>query len=161
MRLICDTCAVINAYKATALDIVVLLEGYEFVVSPAVNDESIQLREEVKKHVESGNLQCADESSISAVAVANVSATYNLGIGESECISLCLDCPELVFWSDDQRARNVASKLLGAHRVVGTADLLAQAVRQHLMSQLDGYAAYELARSRGAFLPPVDRDFFK
>jgi predicted nucleic acid-binding protein len=160
LRLICDTCGVINAHKAAALDVVVLLEPYEFLISPAVDDESIQLRREVEKHIKSGKIQYADETSISAVSVANISATYNLGIRESECISLCLENAELVFWSDDRRARNVASELLGAHRVIGTADLLAEGVRQGLLSQLDAYAAYELARSRGAFLPALDREFF-
>lgn len=160
MKLICDTCAVINAFKAGALDVVLTLEGYTFVLSPAVSTESVQLREEIQKHVNSGNLVLPDETLVPAVTVESISGAYNLGIGESECIAICQADRESIFWSDDRRAKAVAVSLLGVERVVGTADLLRSCISVGL-TPLDAYTAYELARSRGAFLPPLNRDFFQ
>ena len=73
----------------------------------------------------------------------------------------CQADPELGFWSDERRARAVAATLLGFGRVVGTADLLRKCIAQGLMTPLDAYTAYELSRSRGAFLPPLDRAAFQ
>jgi predicted nucleic acid-binding protein len=160
LRLIGDTCGVINAFKAGALDVVLLLESHTFVLGPAVMTESVHLQEVVKGHINAGRLTTPDDNSIAATTVASISGNYNLGIGESECIAICQSDPSLAFWSDDRRARVVAAALLGASRVIGTADLLRECVAQGLMSPLDAYTAYELARSRGAFLPPLDRAAF-
>lgn len=148
MKLICDTCAVINSFKAGALDVILSLEGSSFQLVPAVAGESIQLREEVQRHIDSGRIVLADEGLISATVVASVSGGYNLGIGESECIVICQSDNELTLWTDDHRARSVASTLLGADRVVGTCDLLRACVARRLLPPLDAYTAYELARSR-------------
>jgi predicted nucleic acid-binding protein len=161
VKLIGDTCGVINTFKAGALDVVLLLEDHTFFVGPAVMEESVQLKEVVQAHVNAGRLTTPDDSLIAATAVASISGSYNLGIGESECIAICQADPELGFWSDDRRARTVAATLLGAGRVVGTADLLRECVAQGLMTPLDAYTAYELARSRGAFLPSLDRAAFQ
>ena len=150
----------INAFKAGALDVVLSLENCEFALSTAVVTESIELREEVQKHLDAGRLIRSDETSISAMTVASISGSYNLGIGESECLALCQLDGKLFLWSDDRRARNVTCELLGANRVVGTRDLLLICVQQALLSPLDAYGAYELARSRGAFLPLLMREFF-
>jgi predicted nucleic acid-binding protein len=152
---------VINAFKAGALDVVLSLDGYVFILGAAVTTEAIQLREEVQKHLDAGRFACADESSISATTVASVSGSYNLGIGESECIVICQADPESVLWSDDGRARAVASMLLGANRVVGTGDLLRTCADRSVLTPLDAYTAHELARSRGAFLPHLAREFFQ
>ena len=161
MRLIGDTCGVINAFKAGALDVVLILEDHTFVIGPAVVTESVQLREVVQRHLDAGRLVTADDGSIGATTVASISGSYNLGVGESECIAICQADPGLHFWSDDRRARAVASALLGPDRVIGTADLLRACVAQGLMPPLDAYTAYELARSRGAFMPALDRTDFQ
>ena len=161
MKLIGDTCGVINAFKAGALDVLLLLEGHKFVLGPAVMAECVQLREVVQGHVNAGRLSTPDDGMIAATTVASISGNYNLGIGESECIAICQVDAELAFWSDDRRARSVATALLGANRVVGLADLLRASTAQGLISPLDAYTAYELARSRGAFLPPLDRSAFQ
>lgn len=160
MRVIGDTCGVINTFKAGALDVVFLLENYEFILGPAVISESVQLREVLVRHLEEGRVSTADENLISATAVASISGTYNLGVGESECIAMCRAEDGLGLWSDDRRARSVAAGLLGPHRVIGTFDLLRACVVQNLLSPLDAYTAYELARSRGAFLPLLERSLF-
>lgn len=160
MKLIGDTCGVINAFKAGALEVFLMLEGHTFVLGPAVMAESLQLREEVTANLSAGRMTMPDESLITASAVASISGSYNLGVGESECIAICEANRELVFWSDDRRARSVANALLGPQRVIGTADLLRTCVAQALLSPLDAYTAYELARSRGAFLPPLERSAF-
>jgi hypothetical protein len=161
LKLIGDTCGVINAFKAGALDVVLLLDDHTFMLGPAVISESLQLGDVVQGHLDAGRLVTADDGSVAATTVASISGSYNLGIGESECIAICQVDPDLTFWSDDRRARMVASTLLGADRVVGTADLLCACVAQGLMNPLDAYTAYELARSRGAFLPPLGRQVFQ
>ena len=149
----------INTFKAGALDVVLSLNGYTFVLGPAVFAESVQLRDEIQAHVDAGRFVLPDEASISAFSVASISGAYNLGVGESECIAISKADNEANLWSDDRRARSVATSLLGIARVVGTADLLRSCVAEGL-TPLDAYTAYELARSRGAFLPPLPRDFF-
>jgi len=140
---------------------VLTLRGYRFLLGPAVTGESIQLREEISRLLEAGLFLTSDEAKVSAVAVASISRAYNLGIGESECITICQADAKLTLWSDDRRARTVASNLLGTNRVVGTADLLRACVEQNLFSPLEAYSAYELARSRGAFLPPLTQISFQ
>jgi predicted nucleic acid-binding protein len=160
VRIVGDTCGVINAFKAGALDVVLLLENYEFILGPAVMAESLQLREVLEKHLSEGRTTLPDENLISATTVASISGNYNLGIGESECIAVCQADPSLNFWSDDRRARLVGGELLGEARIIGTADLFRACVEQALLSPLDAYTAYELARSRGAFLPALGRNDF-
>lgn len=139
---------------------VLSLNEHTFVLGPAVLSESVQLRVEIEEHIAAGRLTLPNENLISAFSVASISGAYNLGVGESECIALCQADDEANLWSDDRRARSVGRVLLGVTRIVGTADLLRECAVQGLLTTLDAYTAYELARSRGAFLPPLARQFF-
>jgi hypothetical protein len=68
-------------------------------------------------------LQFVDPSQISAELFLELIETYGLGVGETECLTLCLN-HSYVLCCDDNRARRVAEALIGPERLNGSLRLL-------------------------------------
>ena len=147
-------------HKGGVLDLVLTLQDVTFSVTDGILEECQELRQTLLERIDDGRVQKISDEDISAERVADIANGNNLGLGESECVACCEKDPTLTLCTDDRRARNVASGLLGAERVIGTEDLLLECVRQSSLAPLDAYTSHELMRRRGAFLPERAREFF-
>ena len=83
---------------------------------------------------------------------AHAVAKYGLGAGEVECILLAAR-HKMIVCTDDKKARRVAETVLGVDSAVGVLALLQKCIDSNLLTIQEAWSAYELMRSRGAFLP--------
>jgi len=139
-------------------DQVLRLPGYEFSLGEVVLGECGRLAPEIMKRISSGSIGLV-ENSIPAMQFAQAVDKYRLGAGEVECILLAA-LHQMVVCTDDKKARRVAETVLGVGAAVGVLTLLQKCIDAKLLTVKDAWAAYELMRSRGAFLPTLREDYF-
>ena len=99
------------------------------------------------------------ENGVSVTEFAEAVRKYRLGAGEVECILLA-GRHQLVVCTDDKKARRVAEKVLGSPGVLGVLILLQKCIDARLLTAQAARSAYELMRSRGAFLPDLPNEYF-
>ena len=81
------------------------------------------------------------------------------GSAETECIVFAA-MDNICVCSDDLKARKAAKSELGDGRVIGTLFLLRECVQCGVLTPDAARGAYELMRTKGAFLPDLRDDYF-
>jgi predicted nucleic acid-binding protein len=94
-------------------------------------------------------------------AVALLSRTHRLGIGELECLAYASRDATLIVCCDDGRARRVIAAQIGQERVVGSIGLLRRCVRNGVLLPAIAQQSYEQMRQAGAYLPVLSATFFQ
>jgi predicted nucleic acid-binding protein len=158
---IIDASTLINLHNAKVLKTIISIQNCCFFVSPAVVFECrITAQAHLAELEGCGKLSFVYSGSVPAEAYLDLLMTYQLGEGETECIALALFHP-YVLCCDDAKARNVAAKLLGESRVVGSLRLLKWCVEEGVISYAEAFSFYEAMKSSGGFLPDKDADWFR
>ncbi len=135
---ILDASTLLNLANGEVLSKVLRLPGTSFQVSG----------------VEAGRLALVDDKLISVSRFLRAKAEWQLDNGETECILAAAEVGCSVA-CDDKAARKVIARVLGESRVTGSIGLLREAVQAGLLTQAEAFAAYQLMRQRGGFLPAV------
>lgn len=160
MDVIIDASSVINLDNGQALEMVSRLEDHRFWLSPLVIGEcEPTCAATVLRLQQNGLLNFVDPKDVSAETYLEILETHDLGEGETECIAICSAKP-FIFCCDDNKARQLAQRLLGNGSVIGSIGLLRRCVVHGQISAFDAYAIYELMRQAGGFLPDVDAKWF-
>ena len=160
--LIIDACTVINVFNSGLCNEVVsgLCGGFVLVGSVvdeidgrcAVCIERIMGVSENVRGVETG---------LNAKELSEFSCQNRIGIGEAEAIFYASRFSNSIVVSDDKKARNVATKLLGEARVTGTIGLLRKLVFRKVITVENAMLGLEKAVSAGGFLPPPRVSLFE
>jgi predicted nucleic acid-binding protein len=161
LNVIIDASSSINLHRGGVLEIVLSLTSFGFVfhVGSIVRSECGDLSEFLDIQAALGTLVILPDDSLSPLEFAEILNLYDLGLGETECIALAQQ-RELCVCTDDKAARKAAVQHLGAERAIGSLKLIRNCVCQGLLGSREALIAYELMKSRGAFLPPVSTDYF-
>lgn len=151
---ILDASTLLNLANGEVLSTVLRLPSVTFQVSAVVRDESRTIRDAIDAAVEAGHLELVDDKLISVVRFLRAKDEWNLDNGETECIlaATAIGCSVAC---DDKNARKVITKALGEEHLTGSIGLLREAVKAGLLTQSNAYAAYQLMRKRGGFLPEI------
>lgn len=160
MKVLLDTCSVINLVNVGALELVCSLVDREWWVTPVVVDECgptcaaalLDLKER-------GLIHFLDDDQVNADQFLALLGAHRLGAGETECMAIAIAADHHIC-CDDRRAREAASGLIGADRVFGTIRVLRWCVGQKLIVCADAKALLHSMRELGGFLPDVPREFF-
>lgn len=162
MEIVLDTCAIINLINGNCLDKIFILNGYTFCVGEAVLEKEVlnDLQKTVlETFIEAGKIKVLS-SEISLSAITNLRDKYNLGLGELECLALCMNSNSL-FCSDDNKARKCSTNELGKSRVIGSLHLVRQIVLESIVKCFEALEYYNVMILKGGFLPKnLDSDYF-
>ncbi len=160
MRLLIDACAAINLHNCGKLATVCDLPDTEITLSPMVVSEcGLGCAAEIIALEAAGRIHFVPDSEISTDRFLNLVADNDIGDGELESIEVC-EATNRAFCTDDAAARRLASKLLGAPKVMGSLRLLKFAVEASLLKCTEAFAGYLEMRDNGGFLPELEADFF-
>jgi predicted nucleic acid-binding protein len=151
-----DACSLINLHKGGVLDVVLQLKDHEFFVDGFVDQESGSF---LQPYYEQGLLTKLSDENVPSSAFSAILSRYDLGFGETECIVFA-KMDNTCVCSDDLRARKATKSELGDGRVIGTLFLLRECVRSGVLTPDAARGAYELMRTKGAFLPDLEDDYF-
>lgn len=151
-----DACSLINLYKGGVLDVVLSLEDHEFFVDGFVDQESGTF---LKPYYDEGLLTKLSDDRVPSSAFSTILSRYDLGYGETECIVFAA-IDNTAVCSDDLKARKAAKSELGDARVIGTLFLLRECVKCGVLTRDAARGAYELMRTKGAFFPDLEDDYF-
>jgi len=154
---IIDACSIMNLSNGMVLDIIMSLDNSDYYISNSVIRESKSVENEVKVLLKNRILKSIDDNSISANQFLINKQKYNLGDGETECITYALE-NECVFICDDLAARNLSKKLIGVNRVTGSIGLLRECVSNNLLTREEAYASYIMMKQRGGYLPNMSKE---
>lgn len=156
MKLVIDACSLINLQKSGVFDIVLGLKAHEFYVGSFVKDECGGF---LQPYIEQGLLKELSDERLPSDAFSDVLTRYDLGFGETECITFAI-LERMSLCSDDAKARKSAQTELGENRVTGTLFLLRECVKVHVLTAESALIAYEQMRAKGAFLPDLQDGYF-
>lgn len=155
-----DTCCLINLINSGLLPRIVAATGRSFQFQGLVEDELVSHRAVVESLVKTGLLTRISGAGFSASEVGAIALRHNIGVGESECIAICLKTGVLLA-SDDRRARNAGISELSKNRVTGSIGLLRDTVQSGLIEAGEAAEAVICMRSAGAFVPNLGSQFFQ
>src|SRR3954470_4226896 len=116
MDLTCtDTCCLINLIRGEVLDLAATTLEREICIQGLVEDELKADAEQVRLLVEAGKIRLVSGADLFASEVGIIASSYNLGLGEAECLALArkVGCS---LASDDGKARRTAIAELGKTR---------------------------------------------
>lgn len=153
-----DACALVNLTNGRVLDTVLQLPSDSFIICSSVRTEAKSIATIVDNLVAQGAIIIVDDSAIDAGEYLNLKETYGLGDGETECIAAVLHNDHIVVF-DDRAARTAARSVLGQARVTGSIGLLRQCVDQNLLTRDEAYAAFEIMKAQGGYLPNMSIDY--
>lgn len=156
-----DACAIINVMKSLIADRTLVRIDPRPQVT-AVNEGECRGKPETAAALEEfirEELLRRSEIVIDSQDLLDFVERHELGAGESEAILACM-ASETHLWSDDKRARNVGTDLLGEPRVVGTIGILKALVGAQDLAIETAWDAYNSMRDAGARLPPITQEFF-
>jgi predicted nucleic acid-binding protein len=161
LNVILDASSSINLYRGGVLEVVLKLTSFGFIfhVGSIVRSECGDLSEFLDLQAAMGNLVILPDDTLSVLGFSEILSLYDLGLGETECIALAHQRNSCVC-TDDKSARKAAVQHLGAERALGSLRLLRNCVCQGLIGPPEAVIAYELMKSRGAFLPSISVDYF-
>lgn len=151
---IIDACALINLANCGLASSVIDAIGGNVCCQGLVEDELHDRSRELQELFDLRKVSIIP-GDIPANDVSEIVQKNRIGLGEAECIAFC----ERFGWSfisDDYKARNVASKIIGLNRVVGTIGLLCACIDEGLFSASDACNLLDRARAAGGFLPNYD-----
>jgi predicted nucleic acid-binding protein len=152
---IIDACALINLIRSGGAERILSSIPLEVWFEGLVDDEIVTDRAVLESLLSAGLIHRFDGSSLSASAVGEVAASHEIGVGEAECLTICIDSGELLI-SDDRRARNVGQSLLGSENVTGFIGLLCQCIDGGAISSVQAATWLANAQNAGGFLPDFD-----
>jgi predicted nucleic acid-binding protein len=155
---ILDASALINLINGGVLGKVLNLPNRSFAVGPQVLGECATHREIIDPFLGQA-LRVLSDDELSASLFFSLLERYELGIGETECLTLA-DQYDGGVCTDDRKARNMCTSKIGSDRVLGSVRLLREAVSADLLSPEEAIQAYQTMKARGAFLPDVPSDYF-
>ena len=152
MIVILDASTLINLANGEVFGEILRLPKKRFFVSTVVRAESKTIASAIDEAVKANRLGLVDDSLISVSAFKAARQQFQLDAGETECIlaAAAMGCS---VGCDDQAARKAIIKELGEPRLTGSIGLLQMAVASGLIARKDAFAAYQLMRERGGFLP--------
>lgn len=160
MDFIIDASSVINLDNAEAIKIVTGLVGHSLWISPLVIGEcEPRCAATLFSLQQAGALHFVDPNDISSERFLDLLSQHQLGEGETECIALCLTKP-FTFCCDDNKARQLAGRLFGEQRVIGSIRLIKWCANANLITGPEAVAIYERMRAAGGFLPAIRHDWF-
>lgn len=160
MPLLIDACAAINLHNCGKLALVCSLPGISIELSPIVVSEcGLGCAAEIISLETAGLIRFVPDDEISTDRFLELVAEQDIGDGELESITVC-EATGRSFCTDDGAARRLASRLLGAARVMGSLRLLKMAVEASLIPCSEAFAGYLTMRDNGGFLPQLETHFF-
>lgn len=154
-KIIIDACSLINLVNGDMLGIVLALPHHFYCLGSIVLSEAESASSQVEDQIAAGKLECLKPSEISAQLYLQNLSQFELGQGETECITYALT-GEYCVCTDDMKARNVIQQLIGKKRLTGTPALMIEAVKQRLLSPQEANDAYAIMIAAGGFLPPLN-----
>jgi len=160
MNIVLDASSVINLHNVAALDAACHLARCRFWLTPLVVGEcqaSCAAKLLELKAVDAVGF--VDDTTVPTELFLRLLATYQLGEGETEAISVC----EVLGYDlccDDRAARRLAKAILGEERVIGSIRVLRWCVEEAFLDCTVAFSLFEGIRMAGGFLPRVARPFF-
>ena len=152
---IIDACALINLIRSGGAEKILSSITLEVWFEGLVDDEIVTDRPMLESLLDAGLIHRFDGSSLSATAVGEVASSHEIGVGEAECLTICIESGELLI-SDDRRARTVGQMLLGGENVTGFIGLLCQCIDSGAISSMEAAIWLANAQNAGGFLPDYD-----
>ena len=153
-----DASTLINLVNGGLCGRVLELPDITFAVGPQVLEECKRQRASVDELLAKG-LRVLSDDNLPASLFFSLLSEHELGLGETECLALAIHTGGSVC-TDDRKARKMCGAAIGSERVLGTAKLLRLCVLNGIIGTDEALGAYELMRSKGAFLPDVPHEFF-
>lgn len=161
MNVIMDACSVINLHNGGVLEVVCAIEAIDVQIGPIAGGEcSEDCAIALANLHEAGQLEYLADTPIDADEFLEFVAQHKLGDGEAECIMLAELSETAAVCCDDMRGRRKTEAILGQGRLVGSLKLLKQAVAEALLTADQAFAAYDLMREAGGFLPEIEAVYF-
>ncbi len=157
---ILDACVLINLINANVLDVTLKLTKHSFATGPLVKDECIEHGLKIEDAIASRKLELIDDDDIPASVYFEFLQAFELGPGETECLTVAFIRGGYVC-TDDRKARRMCERKLGLDWVFGSARLLRESVLAGLLTDSGASSAYETMREHGAFLPRLSIDYFR
>jgi len=159
LKSVLDASTLINLSNGRVLGVVLRLPDCTFSVGPQVIGECINQAGDISWAFTNG-LARLDDDAIPATLFLSILDQFGLGLGETECLAFALHA-EYTVCTDDRKARDASTQMLGCQRVNGTMGLLRMCVEHRVLTPAEAMAAYELMKSKGGFLPPVAMIYFE
>jgi len=162
MDIVLDTSSIINLINGAVFDRVITMKGYRFFVGDQLLNKEV-LNEVQKIIIEA--LIAKEKiillsSDITASLISDLKIKYRLGLGETECMALCLNTNKAIC-TDDFKARKFSVIELGEPLVFGSLSLLKESVSSGTISCTEVLASYTLMIEKGGFLPKgLTDDYF-
>jgi predicted nucleic acid-binding protein len=152
-----DACALFNLHNGGVLETVLSLDECSFLLGRAVYGEARSIAEELDRLLALEKLVWIDDAALPASEFLRLKEEFDLGDGETECLSaaLHLEC-KLVF--DDMAARAAGTQVVGVERITGSIGMLRACVGAGVLERAAAYHAYELMKVLGGFLPNMSID---
>ncbi|WP_061246446.1 hypothetical protein [Leptospira interrogans] len=150
MKLVVDSCCLISWNRSAFFEKVIDSGLFQLQIGYFVLDE---LRKEtwLISLINNGQINVIDLS-ISLEEVETFSKVKKLGSGESEAI-LIAKTALINFCSDDNRARKIATAIVGKNKVIGTLGIMKSLNEQGFINKTDLYLYYQNMKTTGSFLP--------
>ena len=162
MNVILDACSIINLHNGGVLRCVCCIPHFHVQVGPIVGGEcSEDCALAIASLHTDGDLEYLEDNEIEVDDFLSFVDQNRLGDGESECILLANLHSQSSICCDDRRGRLKATEILGEERVLGSLRLMRIAVQNGLLESAEAFAAYELMRAAGGFLPTVGIGYFE
>jgi predicted nucleic acid-binding protein len=159
LKVIFDACALFNLVHGEVFEVIVRMLDPPPCFGPQVRSECRSIATVLDHALGASRIELLDDGILPASLFFELLEKYELGAGETECLTFASVQPLLVC-SDDRRARNMATKELGEGRIIGTLGLLVRATELSVLTPEAAFGAYELMRRRGGFLPDVSASTF-
>ena len=162
LRILFDASALINLVNGDKFAVVLSLPDREWFVGPLVVGECAPrnpISDILTAAILAGNVNLLDDSESSGGAFLNLLERFDLGNGETECLTFAA-FSDFTVCCDDRKARSAMLAELGPDRVTGSLGLLKDAVKQELASVEEAYEAYIRMKGAGGFLPNIGQQFF-
>lgn len=154
-----DSCCLINLINGDVAEAVGGASGRQLMIQGFVEDEVQGHHAIIDKLVEENYLILIDGSTVFASEVGLIADTYNIGLGEAECIAIAKK-RKCYLASDDNKARKAGIAEVGNSNVIGSIGLLRELVAQGVITAREAWTSYRLMKDAGAFLPKLSSNFF-
>ena len=152
---IIDACALINLINSGNANEILAACGLEVWVQGLVEDEIVSGAGILEALISQGLIRRYDGTNLQASRVSEIIIAHDLGVGEAECIAICIE-GGLKLISDDKRARDAATETLGSGEVVGMIGLLCASIDAGALTPTLAAALLAQAKKAGGFLPEFD-----
>lgn len=154
-----DASSVINLVNGGVFPTCLSLSARAFHIGPLVMGECVGCRQAVDLAIAQQGLTALDSADLPASVFLRLAQAHGLGDGETECLAFATMRPFDVC-CDDRRARSSVKAEIGEKRLTGSLGLLREAITAGALDQEHAFAAYELMKHLGGFLPAVRKEFF-